>query len=1747
MITFFVTNESYGQKTWDGGAGTANWGDANNWNPNGLPAATDAVTIPDNFNVTVNVAAVCSSLTISSGANSNTITISGTNSLTISGALNIGAGSGNGDNKIIAVGTGTLSCASGSITDTTNNNRDSEITISSGTVNVTGNITMNGVAGRNAIRFSGSGILNIGGTISGGDFIASTSTVNYNAAGNQTVGTYVYNNLTLSGSGAKTVTGATINGKLSMQGTATAAGTTPTYGVSAVLEYKGDAAQTTSNVEFPNTLGADLIIDNTNGVTLNAAKTVTGFITLASGALIANNFNISLSGNWTNNGGSFTAGSSTVTFTGTSTIGGTVATTFFNLTKNTAVTVTNAVDGTTVSGTMSITSGTFIGNNSLTTPNTINVNNFSLTGGTFDSSNTTLAGIACVLAISGSYVQTTTSTFTNTGSGVTEVLFTGGGNTTYSNAYTTAVANWQYAIVHVANNTTLTLSTDLMQWGVVDTGATVDAGSTLVTGTNLLRAGTANEVWEINGTLKTAVTAGLNGSTTTTLVSTNTPVFTLGALSTIEYNSTSSQTVTSRADYANVTFTGNSTKTAAGSLSASKDLTINSNATFAAGSFTHNVAGNWINNGTFTPDTSTINFNGTSTISGSSVNTFNNISIAAASSLTGPASANINVQGNWVNNNTFNSNSGTVTFNSATAQSVSGATTFYNLSLTNSGVKTFSSVITTSANLSVASGTQANLGTGLTHSADSLTLGTFGTNSGTWGSTTSAATFKNDTYFGATTGVINVATNTAATPTVTPTVGTYTYNGLAQGPNTATNTGTGTSYTFSYVGVSGTVYGPSATQPTNAGDYTVTATVGDSADGFYRTANSSATSFSILLRVLTITADSDTKVYGQTYTVGSGSTAFTSSGLQNGETIGSITISSAGAVNTAAVGTYSIIPTSATGGTFTASNYSITYNNGTLTVNTALLTITADNASKCFGTTYALGTTAFTSIGLQNGETIGSVTLSSTGAASGAAVGSYAITASSATGGTFTATNYSITYNDGTLTVIASPNAPSGTNGAICSTGTVNLSASVNGGETVDWYDASSGGTLLLSNSTAYTTPSISSTTIYYAEARNTTTGCVSVTRTAVTATVYATFTSGAVLTTGETICYNGDPALIGNATIASGGDETITYKWQANGNDIPSSNSATYDPPAGLTATTTYTRFAKDNTCNTTFTVSTGSWTVTISNNNTWTGSVSTTWTNPANWSCGVVPASVSDVTIATATFYPIISSGVSINTLTLNSGTTLKVNSSYDLTVTDVISNNGTLTLENNANLIQVNDVANTGSGSTVVKRNSSAIMRLDYTLWSSPVTGQGLYAFSPFTFANRFYVYNTSTNTYSSVSGFNITGLNSNGVNGVDNNNVPFSPGLGYLIRMPNNHPTTPTIWTGTFTGTPNNGTQTVSLNNIASGQRFNLVGNPYPSPLDAIAFVTDTNNASNITGTLYFLRKTNSNFNSSYSTWTQGGFVTNGGAAVFDPNDVIQTGQGFIVETTATGSSLEFNNSMRINDHANQFFRSNNSIERNRIWLNATNDNGMYSQTMIGYITNATNDVDNSLDGKSIYDGDIALTSLIGTTPYAIQGRALPFDNNDVVPLSFRVANAGQYTIAIDHVDGLFLNGQDIFLRDNLTSVVHNLNTSAYSFASDTGTFDSRFEVLYQSPLGVTTPVFNANQVVVYKNAANDFVINSGNVTMASVKVFDIRGRLLLEKNGINNSETIITTGQANEVLLIQITSQDGLVVTKKVIR
>ncbi|MGG9972736.1 hypothetical protein ACQ33O_13170 [Ferruginibacter sp. SUN002] len=254
LLTFFaflvISNSLLAQRT---ASVSGLWSSTATWGGSSVPSSTDAVTINGNITVTVDVAtATCASLAINPSNNNQTGTLqydaNGLGVLTIVGNLTIG-GSGNRRGAINMTNTGTMK--------------------------IGGSVTIN-----NLITYT-----------------AGNGTFEYNAAGAQTVasGFSSYNNLTLSGSGVKTITGITVNGKLSMQGTATATGSVTTYGAASTLEYKGSSSQTTGS-EFPSTFSGTggLIVDNSNGIILNANRTVANNVTFTNGKITTNAFKLSL-------------------------------------------------------------------------------------------------------------------------------------------------------------------------------------------------------------------------------------------------------------------------------------------------------------------------------------------------------------------------------------------------------------------------------------------------------------------------------------------------------------------------------------------------------------------------------------------------------------------------------------------------------------------------------------------------------------------------------------------------------------------------------------------------------------------------------------------------------------------------------------------------------------------------------------------------------------------------------------------------------------------------------------------------------------------------------------------------------------------------------------------------------------------------------------------------------------------------------------------------------------------------------------------------------------------------------------------------------------------------------------------------------------------------------------------------------------------------------------------------------------
>jgi len=160
-----------------------------------------------------------------------------------------------------------------------------------------------------------------------------------------------------------------------------------------------------------------------------------------------------------------------------------------------------------------------------------------------------------------------------------------------------------------------------------------------------------------------------------------------------------------------------------------------------------------------------------------------------------------------------------------------------------------------------------------------------------------------------------------------------------------------------------------------------------------------------VLSVGSIVANNATKTYGTTYTFAG--TEFTPIGLVNGDTISGVTLTSAGAINTANVGNYAITPSNPVFSAGSAANYTLTYVDGQLAVTAAPLTVTANIQSKIYGTATDPALTYVVSGLLFNDTLTGGLNR-----VVGENVGSYAIEQ-----GTMNNANYSISYTGNNLSI----------------------------------------------------------------------------------------------------------------------------------------------------------------------------------------------------------------------------------------------------------------------------------------------------------------------------------------------------------------------------------------------------------------------------------------------------------------------------------------------------------------------------------------------------------------------------------------------------------------------------------------------------------------------------------------------------------------------------------------------------------
>lgn len=617
---------------------------------------------------------------------------------------------------------------------------------------------------------------------------------------------------------------------------------------------------------------------------------------------------------------------------------------------------------------------------------------------------------------------------------------------------------------------------------------------------------------------------------------------------------------------------------------------------------------------------------------------------------------------------------------------------------------------------------------------------------------------------------------------------------------------------------------------------------------------------------------------------------------------------------------------------------------------------------------------------------------------------------------------------------------------------------------------------------------------------------------------------------------------------------------------------------------TTTYTAEVTYSLCNGTTLVETDETTVTVGGNKTWNGSVSTDWNTDANWTPIGIPNGSDCVIVPVTANNPIIS-GTNYNglagTLSVLNNATLTVNSGNNITVTNwvLVEPSGTFQLENSSNLIQINNDQNTGN--ILYKRNAS-VRNQDYVYWSSPVENYNLNSITAPLTSSEAYTWNTTV--------ANTNGGQGNWENALGSTMIK---GKGYIAKSPSSFsPTVASTLLGSFTGVPNNGVITFPITrgsdtntNFHSGingteitnysDNWNLIGNPYPSSISASQFLFD--NSSKIIGNIKLW--THGTLPSVIASPFYGTFTYN-----YNPDDYltynftgtsccpavaddlfIGAGQGYFVQMidgAPASDTVSFSNSMRNASYSNSlFYKTSNQaesfpiseLERNRIWLDLINSNNQSDRILVGYVEGATNNQDSFYDAATIYMGSMSLYSLIDTNKFLIQGRQLPFNNNDIVPLGVTIPTAGMYSIGIAGLDGLFTSStNNIYLEDKVTHKIQSLKTKPYFFNSNVGTFNNRFKLRFRyrnedHEEHSDDDKLTANSNVTLVKSGTTLEITSTIENIDSIIVFDLLGRELFNANTIQNQTFAINNVVRNDqALIVKITLTSGITVTKKVL-
>ncbi|MEP2935630.1 MAG: LamG-like jellyroll fold domain-containing protein [Gilvibacter sp.] len=561
------------------------------------------------------------------------------------------------------------------------------------------------------------------------------------------------------------------------------------------------------------------------------------------------------------------------------------------------------------------------------------------------------------------------------------------------------------------------------------------------------------------------------------------------------------------------------------------------------------------------------------------------------------------------------------------------------------------------------------------------------------------------------------------------------------------------------------------------------------------------------------------------------------------------------------------------------------------------------------------------------------------------------------------------------------------------------------------------------------------------------------------------------------------------------------------------------------------------------------------------------------------------------------------------------LDIDNENKLEVTHYLELDGVIDLVGESQLVQgpQGDLDRTSTG-YIEKDQGGTADTYTYNYWSSPVSkiGPG--------FVNRPFVLNntlkdgsdvTTPLTINWVGGYN----GSPGVPGVTPisiagywvfkftnspigdysawiNSGPYdtmTPGEGYTMKGPGSGGVTD-VQNYTFRGKPNNDQTSYQIELGVFANNNYLVGNPFPSALDANDFIADN---SHLDGALYFWEHWGGGshvlgeYQGGYATYSLGGGtpamshpdVSSTGSGTKTPGRYVAPGQGFFVAADSAGD-IEFNNSQRnfVKSGASSVFMfteeytatssapttdEDSGFEepddtfyegpdmRTKLRIGFDSPNLMHRQLLLTFDDNTTLGPDHSYDAKVFGEQIHDMNWLIEDNKYVIQSiPTLTSESSVVLPLMVSVSESGEIQVGMDAMENMTEKLVPYF-HDKVLDVFIDLREKSYSGIIEEGTYNDRFEiVLRRTPRSRTVSAGekSGNSVVAVNNKLSETVTLYSKVEeepIEYVEIFNILGQSVYTQrfNGVSTQEVISSNRFAVGAYIIRTTTTGGTYSTK----